>query len=581
LHRYGKEDSGSLFSKMAQWLQRKLPVDAKDDMNHLEDFLDIAFNAMVLDFAATRHGFDPKDGVPIQCTQVSWLFQIVQRVSPSKHPLVCPEKSASQDTLNQWMNSFIRPLAENVAPHFHENAPAPSGVFSNDELENEALFTFQFLTLYKLLKEALKVADGELLMSLYKPNLAVFDKFHRTKYRLEMLHFLVMKNATLSARDAFDLTWNRFANTKGKVDSNFELDRRMEHRIKQAKGFILRLGPNFTIATAQRYTRSLDSLEIIAADLEKTFECPVTTTRHADPDTALDEIKLAQYLHSLQVFQRTEGRKSLTGVAFKSLYQVDKIALQSWMRKALRNIQLGTTWVLENEQQEAASGDSAVERSDPEEIVPPETQFADPVEPELEYLFPAVFEDRLDLGAPNLQSPSFSASDLLSSSFGAPDQAWFSIDTDLNVPFNDPNSSQSPLSHRSPFSLDGSSSSHSSSPTAASINPMFTTSWATTDDISGDIWAQLTEMEEEEQLARSLEQEQEQEPEEIRDDEEGVLDLDKALLNEVPTSHPRLFRSPPASRPPPPPPPPLPLQPTVTFSGRVVRRPPHLDQGGR
>jgi hypothetical protein len=57
---------------------------------------------------------------------------------------------------------------------------------------NEALNVLQFATLYQLLKESIKVADGDLLMSLYKPSLAVFESFHRTKYRFGLFLFFLL-----------------------------------------------------------------------------------------------------------------------------------------------------------------------------------------------------------------------------------------------------------------------------------------------------------------------------------------------------------------------------------------------------
>ena len=37
---------------MQEWLQRKLPSDAKDDMNRVQDFFQVAFEAMVLSLVA-------------------------------------------------------------------------------------------------------------------------------------------------------------------------------------------------------------------------------------------------------------------------------------------------------------------------------------------------------------------------------------------------------------------------------------------------------------------------------------------------------------------------------------------------
>jgi len=159
LQRHGKASSDSLFRRMQDWLHRHLPSDAKDDMNRVEDFLDVSFHSMTLSLAASAHNFNPAHGVPA---------------------ILRPNSPATTNHLKDWIDSFVRPLAAQVVPDFKPSGPSS---FGDDEVFNEAQYILQFLSLYKLLKEAVKLADGELLFSLYKPSLAVFHQFHRTKYR--------------------------------------------------------------------------------------------------------------------------------------------------------------------------------------------------------------------------------------------------------------------------------------------------------------------------------------------------------------------------------------------------------------
>jgi len=230
-------------------------------------------------------------------------------------------------------------------------------------------------------------------LSFAKSSQRPFEKPCRSCFhRLEMLRSLVMEKATLSDHDSFDLVWNRFANTRGKVDSNIELDRRMEHRIRQAKEFMNRLGPNFTPATAQRYTRSLDVLEEISIDLENAFESPVLSTRHTDPDRRPDILKLAEFLHVNRVFFKTPERENKANKRFKSLYATNFTALQSWATRTLRHIEDGTTWSGGEERDREPPILEPLESLEPWEPV-------EPVEPELEYLFPILSQPL---------SPSFS-----------------------------------------------------------------------------------------------------------------------------------------------------------------------------
>jgi len=94
-----------------------------------------------------------------------------------------PPYGASLLELQAWLDTFTDSMAMKITPRFVSAQSVSHEAFTTDEASNEAVYTLQFLTLYQLFREAIHVADGELLMILYKPALAVFDRFHRTKYR--------------------------------------------------------------------------------------------------------------------------------------------------------------------------------------------------------------------------------------------------------------------------------------------------------------------------------------------------------------------------------------------------------------
>jgi hypothetical protein len=162
---------------------------------------------------------------------------------------------------------------------------------------------------------------------------------------------LVLKDAILSKYDSFDFVWNRFANTQGRADSNLELDRRMEHRIRQAKGFLNRLGANFSPGIAQAYTRSLDVLTDLADDVDEALDCRVPTSRHSDPDRHPDVLKLAVYLEIDGVFEYQQGRPNLRESRVKSLFAVDTPKLKKWVLRVLKVLESGTTWLTEHEEE--------------------------------------------------------------------------------------------------------------------------------------------------------------------------------------------------------------------------------------
>ena len=204
-----------------------------------------------------------------------------------------------------------------------------------------------------------------------------------------------MKDALLSEHDAFTFVWNRFANTRGKPDSNIPFDQEMEHRIRQCKEFLGRLRANFQPKIAQAYTRALDSLAAVVEDIEKTLQCNVRTTQHFAPNRHDDILSLAKYLESEGVFVRFNNRPSKTGKSFGSLFQVEnENKLFRWTRATLKKLQTGTSFRAENENEEDEMGhEDKNEDEDEDENEKGQQQDneewdEESVQPDEEYLFP-------------------------------------------------------------------------------------------------------------------------------------------------------------------------------------------------
>ena len=62
----GKANSQTLFREMQDWLQRKLPIDAKDDLNRVQDFFEVSFASMSLALFAASFEFS-LDDFPQHC----------------------------------------------------------------------------------------------------------------------------------------------------------------------------------------------------------------------------------------------------------------------------------------------------------------------------------------------------------------------------------------------------------------------------------------------------------------------------------------------------------------------------------
>ena len=78
-------------------------------------------------------------------------------------------------------------------------------------------------------EDARKHGDGQRIVRLLKFMMLFFKHDGKHKYAFHILHHLIQIKCVLPPKFAHDLIWNRFVNNCGKIDSNVEMDREMEH----------------------------------------------------------------------------------------------------------------------------------------------------------------------------------------------------------------------------------------------------------------------------------------------------------------------------------------------------------------
>ena len=103
--------------------------------------------------------------------------------------------------------------------------------------------------------DARKSSDGERLIRLYKYWLLYFKLDHRTKYAFKLLHLLAQVKNLLPPLLAHEVMWNRSVNNLGRVDTNVELDKELEHRNKYAKSEIKSFQGKITDESIARVSR--------------------------------------------------------------------------------------------------------------------------------------------------------------------------------------------------------------------------------------------------------------------------------------------------------------------------------------
>ena len=117
--------------------------------------------------------------------------------------------------------------------------------------------------------DAIKYADGDRLERCHKFLIPYYRATGCTKYVHATLELISQLQFLLSPRRAFQLKWNRTANSRGLVDSNFPLDLDMEHENKVFKEHVTTYRGEVTENIIKVVSRSADMSEPISKNLDR------------------------------------------------------------------------------------------------------------------------------------------------------------------------------------------------------------------------------------------------------------------------------------------------------------------------
>ena len=163
------------------------------------------------------------------------------------------------------------------------------------------------------------------------------------KYVLEALTLLVLVQALLPPRLAYQVKWNRFVNTRGKPGYNIPCDLEMEHQNREFKAHLATAGGNITSNSIVRTRKALKTLSAACDHFDNSTNVAPPTVHHSTKNPTKDEEILVHTLHSkCKVFQR-RGFHSTPKFKKFSRYnfsQINKPKLKEWFKKHVRKMKV-------------------------------------------------------------------------------------------------------------------------------------------------------------------------------------------------------------------------------------------------
>ena len=192
-------------------------------------------------------------------------------------------------------------------------------------------------------RDARKHADGARIIRLYKYLLLYFMAAGKTKYTFQSFRLLAGIKCFLTPRLAHELTWNRFVNRQGKVDSNIEPDRENEHDNRNQKDQIHAFHGKITEASVHRVSRAADKVKQIVSNHDQDSSVRKASGKHTDKEEERrqDVVSLAHHYHKECLFAYKPGRRFRGFPSFPRNYlasQIDTMQLQLWMRDSLQKL---------------------------------------------------------------------------------------------------------------------------------------------------------------------------------------------------------------------------------------------------
>lgn len=252
---------------------------------------------------------------------------------------------------------YVRPSA--LSKHEeekHDFKASSDGIITNDAAKkgetkkdehkakkDDGVYNYTHVTLVLLLlrvnfNDAVKLGDGKRVLRLYKFFCLYYKVSNCPKYAFATLHLQAQVNCLLSPRLAYSLTWNRFVNHQGKLDTNFPMDMDVEHDNKAFKSDIHSFKGEITDKSIARVSHSTEPTDAIISSYDKCTRVRKPSGKHTVMTTDDDIMTLVEHLQEGEVYRKIPGRyhNAFPSMKHDILTELDNDDLKKWISKSLK-----------------------------------------------------------------------------------------------------------------------------------------------------------------------------------------------------------------------------------------------------
>lgn len=299
------QDPGTLFQLRNLINRRNVIKDVRNDMNATEDFFKTVLVGHILTAAMQFFGMEDESSTP-------------------QHPYFT-EDLASQPDSRKWevLSSCVKQLLDKyVSASLHCHHHPGSIPETNDAIYKYACTILSLGLFVSELDDAIREGDGERLCRVWKYLTLLFHSNGRTKYALEALTLQLQLHG-LPPRQAFEVKWSRFINTKGGMGNNVSCDLHMEHLNRACKTAISGVGANVSEKSIDRAAKCLCTTQDVCKNFDLTNDIHPTSSSHTAASVKQDVGLIVKQLQKSQVFMEKADRAHHVFRNVKSCFSID------------------------------------------------------------------------------------------------------------------------------------------------------------------------------------------------------------------------------------------------------------------
>lgn len=339
---YNKQSSsniGTLFAARNFLNERHVPDKPMDDPDSAYSLLEKYTDALIL--AIFNHEEKvSKEKVPVHSKDQmeKYLDEIVDQYCI---PII-PDLSSLELSVHQCPHCEKKyKQAKSLRKHFLSTHNAAESAQSSNDSNDDALFNYSCNALAlgliaKDFTDARQHGDGERIMRLHKFLLLYFKSDTRkVKYSFYTLYTLSQAGFLLPKELRHQLVWERSVNNRGKLDTNSELDREMEHRNRSFKLDCKDFQGKLTDKSIMRASYSYNRVDLILQNHDTKCSIFRPSGRHRSRDCKDDVIQLAKQYSKMEIFGIQPGRYHMAFPGFPKniLMKIYVLMLKDWMKK--------------------------------------------------------------------------------------------------------------------------------------------------------------------------------------------------------------------------------------------------------